>query len=139
MKQIQQKNINKTSEKRKIRGRYVWPPMGKLVRDASDHLHACTARTHVVVHLILGWVVLSPLLTATHAINLARCSYRSHVTHSHDRFFLVRQATFRSNGLHGKCMRMEIGSLRCACMQKILDCKAPSEFRILIKGHFGWY
>ena len=54
MKQVQQKNINKTSEKRKIRGRYVWPPMGKLVRDASDHLHACTARTHVVVHLILS-------------------------------------------------------------------------------------
>ena len=41
MKQVQQKNTKKV-------------PMGKLVRDASDHLHACTARTHVVVHLILS-------------------------------------------------------------------------------------
>ena len=43
-----------------------------------------------------------------------RLSYSAHVTHSRSRLlFLVRKPAFRSDGSHGKCVRIEIRGLRC--------------------------
>jgi hypothetical protein len=135
--QASTRSDNKTSEKRKIHGRYVSPAMGKKAHaNQIDRSHASPCTSYVVgsIHPMvdLRWVM---QLITRHGARTAP------MLPAHACFFLVREPPFRSDGSHGKCVRIEIRGLRCmhvsaatttkdrvaACTKKSSACKAPSK------------